>query len=71
MPGISGIDAAQQVCRLHPEARLLFISGYPARAHSTDRNVTVLYKPFSRAVFVQKVREVLDQRPAVVAAAAP
>lgn len=64
MPRLGGPAAITRIHRHHPEARVLFISGYPNRA--ADGPATrgpVLYKPFSRAVLAQKVREALDHRP--------
>ncbi len=68
MPGISGYDAAQQIQKLHPETRTLFISGYPAKARATAAGATILYKPFSRAVLGEKVRAILDRRSHLIAA---
>ncbi len=70
MPGMCGCDAARQVQKLHPETELLFISGYPARARTATAGAKLLFKPFSRAVLAEKVREVLDHRPAAATAGA-
>lgn len=70
MPGVGGFEAARQVQKLHPETEVLFISGYPARARAAAAGAKLLFKPFSRAVLAEKVREVLDRRPAAATAAA-
>jgi len=62
MPGMGGCDAARNIRQLHPETRVLFISGYPSKARAAAAQARLLYKPFSRAVLTQMVREVLDQR---------
>lgn len=65
MPRLNGIDAAVRVRRLHPEARVLFISGYPAKATPKPAaHGPVLSKPFSRAMLARKVRETLERPPA-------
>ena len=69
MPGMGGCDAARQVQKLHPETEVLFISGYPAKARRAAAGAKLLFKPFSRAVLAEKVREVLDHRPAAATAA--
>jgi YesN/AraC family two-component response regulator len=69
MPGMCGCDAARQVQKLHPETEVLFISGYPAKARKAAAGAKLLFKPFSRAVLAEKVREVLDHRPAATTAA--
>lgn len=65
MPRLNGIDAAARVRRLHPEAKVLFISGYPAKATPKPAaHGPVLSKPFSRAMLARKVRETLERLPA-------
>ncbi len=63
MPGMSGFDVAQQVEKLHTETKVLFISGYAAQARA-KAGIKLLHKPFTRAQLAEKVREILDQRPA-------
>ena len=58
MPGMCGCDTARVVQKLHPETQAIFISGYPAKARSAAAGARLLYKPFSRAVLAEKVREV-------------
>jgi two-component system, cell cycle sensor histidine kinase and response regulator CckA len=64
MPGMSGPEAASKLVTLRPEARVLFMSGYPGGAlghpHPLPPGALLLEKPFSRRVLLQKVREVLD-----------
>jgi nitrogen-specific signal transduction histidine kinase len=63
MPGMSGFDVAQQVEKLHNETEVLFISGYAAQARA-KQGIKLLHKPFTRAQLTEKVRIILDQRPA-------
>jgi two-component system, cell cycle sensor histidine kinase and response regulator CckA len=70
MPGVGGCDAARAIRELHPETKVLFISGYPAKARMAAADALLLYKPFSRAVLTQKVREVLDHRSPAIAGGA-
>jgi signal transduction histidine kinase/ActR/RegA family two-component response regulator len=63
MPRMNGIDAAANVRQLHPEAKVLFMSGYPAKAATVAFPKALLFKPFSRTVLERKVRETLEERP--------
>jgi len=62
MPRMNGVDAATKVRQLHPEAKVLFISGYPAKAATVAVPEALLFKPFSRTVLEQRVRETLEER---------
>ncbi|HYU49649.1 MAG TPA: ATP-binding protein [Candidatus Limnocylindria bacterium] len=66
MPGLSGPEVVQAIHSLHPEAAVLFASGYTAD-RITDRRllpegVELLEKPFSAAELAGRVRAVLDSR---------
>jgi PAS domain S-box-containing protein len=65
MPGLNGRDLANRFAPLHPEARILFMSGYAGEALSEqgalDPSVAFLAKPFVPAALARKVREVLDE----------
>ncbi len=66
MPGMSGPQVVERVARLHPEIRILYTSGYTARAlidHGVAQHVSFFAKPFSPEVLASKVREVLDAMP--------
>ncbi len=68
MPELSGPEVVERVVRLHPEARVLYISGYTNSDLSelgVQRiDVTLLPKPFSPKSLLKAVREVLDSGPA-------
>jgi CheY-like chemotaxis protein len=65
MPGMSGRELANRFSRIHPEARVLFTSGYTENAivhHGVlDEGVSFIGKPYSPSALAKKVREVIDQ----------
>jgi CheY-like chemotaxis protein len=64
MPGIGGRVVAERITERHPEARVLFVSGYTDDAilrHGVSRElVHFLPKPYSPLVLACKTRELLD-----------
>jgi len=64
MPGMSGLECAEQARRLRPGLRVLFMSGYAdeAIAHQgvLQPGTRLLGKPFSAIDLTLQVREVLD-----------
>jgi CheY-like chemotaxis protein/two-component sensor histidine kinase len=64
MPGMTGPDLAQQLLKIRPNLKLLFMSGYTDEAISSYdfpvEGVTFLQKPFSPRLLAHKVRAVLD-----------
>jgi PAS domain S-box-containing protein len=75
MPELSGPALVHRLTARHTEAKILFMSGYTADVlaphHFTDRNVAFLSKPFTPAILVKKVRDVLDAPANLLAAAVP
>jgi signal transduction histidine kinase/CheY-like chemotaxis protein len=63
LPRISGIQLAQQVAKLRPEVRILFMSGHLGHASLATRELPVgaplLAKPFPPDTLLAKVRDVL------------
>jgi CheY-like chemotaxis protein len=64
MPGLGGGALSERLAELHPETRVLFMSGYTDDAvvrhgilHSA---VAFVQKPFTPGALVRKVREILD-----------
>jgi two-component system, cell cycle sensor histidine kinase and response regulator CckA len=64
MPGISGKTLAQRLAVMHPEAEVLYMSGYTddavIRNGGPEAGTAFLQKPFSPDTVARKVREVLD-----------
>jgi PAS domain S-box-containing protein len=62
--GLGGRQVAEAVRARHPEARVLFVSGYTddavVRHGILEERTSFLQKPFTPAALAQKVREVLD-----------
>jgi PAS domain S-box-containing protein len=66
MPGLNGRQLADRFSAVHPEARVLFMSGYAGEALSAqgvlDSSVAFLAKPFLPAELARAVRAVLDEQ---------
>ncbi|HKQ61958.1 MAG TPA: response regulator [Candidatus Polarisedimenticolaceae bacterium] len=64
LPGASGREVAQRLCRLRPELKVLYTSGYAddaiLRYGLLDPDVAYLEKPYSLTALARKVRDVLD-----------
>jgi len=65
MPEMSGRELAENLTRLNPRLKRLFMSGYTSDiiAHHgvIDEGVHFIQKPFTRADLAAKVRQVLDE----------
>ena len=62
MPGMSGLNIADQLASEHPEMRVLFVSGH-GEPLSSPGDAAFLQKPFSTVELALKVREVLQAAP--------
>ncbi len=65
MPGLNGREVAERFHDLRPDAKILFMSGYPAdalRKMNGSVPTPFLAKPFSPAELRSQVREVLGER---------
>ena len=64
MPGLSGPQLADELASVHPEAKILYMSGYTefAAGHTqiSQRAQQLLHKPFTRQDLARKVREALQ-----------
>ncbi|HTC40649.1 MAG TPA: PAS domain S-box protein [Candidatus Acidoferrales bacterium] len=65
MPGTSGLELAARIMVARPGIRVLYMSGYTENVITSggmlERGLAFLQKPFSPAVLVQKIREVLSR----------
>jgi len=65
MPQMGGRELARQISSIHPEARVLYISGYAAVELGKDAGLipgkTFLAKPFAPMDLVRLVRDLLDE----------
>ena len=66
MPGIGGRQLAEQLGRLRPETKVLFVSGYTddilVRHGVAKEQVDFLQKPFLPSALIQKIRSNLARR---------
>jgi PAS domain S-box-containing protein len=64
LPGLSGRETAERICRERRETRVLYMSGYPGETighHGVlDTGISFLQKPFFPDRLVEKVKEVLN-----------
>lgn len=65
LPGMNGVQLAEEVKARQPEARVLFMTGYSRDAilHQwpVDASIETLHKPLTQDVLEQKVCAVLNQ----------
>ena len=66
MPNMGGLELATRMKELHPETRVLFMSGYPDEAircqEGLTEDVEIMQKPFSMKSLAAKARSILDHR---------
>jgi len=69
MPAMSGPELAERIANLHPEARVLCMSGYTddsiARHGVLEAQFAFLQKPFTPETLARRVREVLGPEAAI------
>ena len=72
MPQMSGRELADRVAAIHPETRIVFMSGYSTDLHANqeplDPSRVLLQKPFRLVTLGQRIREYLDDKGTAAAA---
>jgi len=65
LPGETGILLARKLSREDPELKVLFISGYAEQlGMCNSEHAECLAKPFSSIILLDKIKQLLDRRPA-------
>jgi len=66
LPGMSGREVSRQLGAARPGLRFLYMSGYKLAEDEDGQDDSVVFfpKPFTGAVLLQRVREILDAQPA-------
>jgi two-component system cell cycle sensor histidine kinase/response regulator CckA len=64
MPGMNGPVVAEKLASLHPEAKVLFMSGYTGFVSRglIDPHAVLVSKPFTREDLLHKIKQVLGPR---------
>ena len=66
MPNMGGRELAARMAQLHPETKVLFMSGFPDQEVRGEEGLTeeveIMEKPFSLTSLAAKARSILDQR---------
>ena len=66
MPGMSGRQLAEQILRVRPEMKIIYMTGYTddmvVHHKVLEPGVSLLQKPFDKLQLATKVRQVLDAR---------
>jgi YesN/AraC family two-component response regulator len=64
MPGLSGRELAEQIGRMRPGVKVLYMSGYTDqsafRNGILDKGAELLQKPFGMSTLASKLREILS-----------
>jgi CheY-like chemotaxis protein len=60
LPGMSGHEAARQICGQRPEMKFLYMSGREGHANAADQTTVFVKKPFTSSALLEKLREILD-----------
>jgi two-component system cell cycle sensor histidine kinase/response regulator CckA len=62
LPGISGSELAGKMLSLHPNLKIIYVSGYPyLEPHGVSgSSIVFLQKPFSIKALEAKLREIFD-----------
>ena len=64
MPGLNGRELADELHRLQPNLKVLFMTGYagnPVGEDQAEDDVSLLQKPLTQAALAARIREMLDR----------
>jgi len=65
LPGLSGVQLANEFSKTNPEIKILLMTGYLDRQEQADdiktKSYPLLQKPFSLATFLKKVKAILNE----------
>jgi two-component system response regulator PilR (NtrC family) len=63
MPGLKGIDMPSSIERIHPQVKVVIVTGYPLDAEIQRKVDSEKYayfaKPFDNIILVEKIKELL------------
>jgi DNA-binding NarL/FixJ family response regulator len=63
MPDMNGVELAKQVLALHPDLRVMLMSGYrPDEVVASTPNLPFISKPFTAATLAARIRHLIDGR---------
>jgi nitrogen-specific signal transduction histidine kinase/CheY-like chemotaxis protein len=63
MPGMSGHEAASQICSERPQVKVLYMSGVETEAQTAGGEPVVFFKkPFTGCALLEKLREILESK---------
>ena len=60
MPGINGLELHKHVCKVQPEIKVLFMSGYSGDVVDGIGSDNFIQKPFSLGLLLDKINSVMD-----------
>ncbi len=67
LPGLNGRQVAEAGRRVHPELRVLFMTGYAENAVTSEgflgAGMALLTKPFAMDSLAQRIRDIMVPRP--------
>jgi CheY-like chemotaxis protein len=61
MPGLDGLELSKRICAVHPETKLLFITGFGDQfPELRESGANILEKPFLPSELLRKVEDILN-----------
>ncbi len=61
--GMNGVELAEQIMEEKPGTKVLVMSGFPEKElPATEKNLPFLSKPFTAAILIERVRELLESK---------